>query len=110
MVGFVAAADAKPKVPHKHGRSCRSCGAKEASQWRGPDGDYCSCCIKEAKAAREALKADDKDRRILELTDRLENAEERLAGQAEELAGQAAMIFHLDQTVAQGRWPPCRSS
>jgi hypothetical protein len=97
---FIAAADAKPKVPHKHGRSCRSCGAKEASQWRGPSGDYCSCCTKEAKAAREALKTDDKDRRIGELIDRLEDAEECLAGQADELAGQAAMIFHLNEMVA----------
>ena len=97
---FTSAAEAKPKVPHKHGRACRSCGVTEASQWRGPGGDFCSCCTKEAKAAREALKADEKDKLLAELTGRLEDAEDRLGAQAEELRSQAAAIFQLNQTVA----------
>ena len=74
---FTAAEDAKPKMPHKDGLPCLGCGALDSSWWRGPGGRY--CCQKEAKAARDAEKADAKDKLIEELQARLMATEGGLA-------------------------------
>jgi len=87
---FTAAADAKPKVPHtKHGIAtglkCRGCGAETAAEWRGPGGQYGSCCRRKADEARAALKVDDKDKLIAALTERVAAAESTIAEQAGQL-------------------------
>ena len=79
-----------PKEPHPKGLLCKSCGTDKASQWRGPGGQFCSKCKKEAGAARAALKADPRDAQIEALSERLHNAEElieKLTQSYEELVG-----------------------
>ena len=83
---FTSADAAKPKVPHKLGLECLGCGAKEASEWRGPGGAYCACCRKAADKARAELKADAKDAKILALElglgvamEKIKQLEERLS-------------------------------
>ena len=117
---FIAAADAKPKVPHKKGLACLGCGAKEASEWRGPGGAYCACCRKAADKARAELKADAKDAKILVLELGLGVASEGRPAecQAEEGARRSlAVAMHFFALHLQARRPsgavqpaatPCR--
>jgi chromosome segregation ATPase len=88
---FTSAEEAKPKKPHPEGLACLGCGATEASQWRGPGGQYCSCCKKAAAGARAAEKADPRDALLQELRQRLEATE----------AGLAKALARLDE---QERW------
>ena len=118
---FTAADDAKPKVPHDEGLPCLSCGAMEASQWRGLGLRYCSKgkCKKAAKEAAQKSKAtswedklkqvdedgDARDGRIAELEATLERRsaryEEQLSEQATELADQADRIEALTSKLAR---------
>ena len=90
---FVAEDDQKPKLPHKTGGSCRNCGARTASQWRGPGGDYCSIgkCVKagiEARSARNTDKTsqrvDDLEEEVCELKDMVAAMQSQLARLAQE--------------------------
>ena len=110
---FVSAEEAKPKVPHKNGRVCLSCGATEASQWRGPGGNYCSVgkCKTEAKEASErmrntaaplaeqvtALKSEvhELHEQVDALDTKVEKQEARLEEQEEALAAMRRHVAHL---------------
>ena len=55
-MGFTRPENAKPFQPHDKGLPCLGCGAKTASQWRGPGKRWCSKgqCPAEAAAAKAA--------------------------------------------------------
>ena len=95
--GFVPEALAKPKVLHKSGGKCLSCGALSASQWRGPGGNFCSIakCEKAAKAAREALKADPMAERMAQRVEDLEDEMQEMK------AMMAAMQAQLAQSAQE---------
>ena len=98
-MGWTRPEDAKPKAPHKLGLECLGCGAKEASEWRGPGGRYGACCRKKADAATAALKVDAKDAKIRASEARIKHLEEHeeiaIDNEKkifEELDGQGAML------------------
>lgn len=89
---FTSAEAAKPKVPHKLGLECLGCGAKEAAEWRGPGGQYGSCCRKQADAARAAQKADPRDKLIEQMSQQLQATVAELAEVKAQLKRQDSML------------------
>ena len=79
-MGFTKPEDAKPKIPQDEGLPCSGCGAKTASQWRGPKKDFCSIgkCRKKAEAAFAATKVDPVKRQLQALAEDVEDHEDRI--------------------------------
>ena len=96
---FTSADAAKPKVPHKLGLECLGCGAKEAAEWRGPGGQYGSCCRKKADAARAAQKADPRDKLLEEMQRQLEATVTELAKVKAQLQCQDSMLREHDAAL-----------
>ena len=113
-MGFTAAEDAKPKVPHASGLKCRCCEAEFASQWRGPDLAFCSLskCRKAAAAAstktapwKAKLKEldDDMDDMLRRLEKLEATVDRRSQRHAEQLEAHAAQLAEQDEVISSLR-------
>ena len=105
----------KAKVPHAEGLPCLSCGALEASQWRGPAKRYCSKgkCKKAATAALHGPKASASEEKLKEMADDIETLEATLESRSaryEERLAEQAQSRRRNSPSSRRISRPCRHS